>query len=57
MHWVGQPMKICELAKPFNEIMDCIENEMKNEASNQLALLQKLREQLPDLLFRDLSNF
>ena len=36
-------MKIYELAKPFNTIMDCIENDKKNEANNKLALVQKLR--------------
>jgi predicted transcriptional regulator len=40
----GRPMKIYELAKPINEIIDCIVNEKKNEATNQLALIQKLRE-------------
>ena len=40
----GRPIKIYELAKPFNEIMDCIENEKKNEANNKLALVQKLRQ-------------
>ena len=43
----GRPIKIYELAKPFNEIMDCIENEKKTEANNKLALVQKLREHLP----------
>jgi predicted transcriptional regulator len=42
----GRPIKIYELAKPFNEIMDCIENEKKNEANNKLALVQKVREHL-----------
>jgi predicted transcriptional regulator len=42
----GRPIKIYELAKPFNEIMDCIENEKKNEANNNLALVQKLRQHL-----------
>jgi predicted transcriptional regulator len=40
----GRPMKIYELVKPIPEIMDCIKNEKKNEASIQLALVQKLRE-------------
>jgi predicted transcriptional regulator len=40
----SRPIKIYELAKPFNEIMDCIENEKKNEVSSHLALVQKLRE-------------
>ena len=42
----GRPIKIYELAKPLNEIMDCIEIEKKNEANNKLALFQKLREHL-----------
>jgi predicted transcriptional regulator len=42
----GRPIKIYELAKPFNEIMDCIENEKKTEANNKLALVQKLRQHL-----------
>ena len=40
----GRPTKIYELAKPINEIMDCIENDRKKEVNNQLALVQKLRE-------------
>jgi predicted transcriptional regulator len=40
----GRPMKVYELAKPINEIMDCIEKEKKKEANNQLALLKKLRD-------------
>lgn len=40
----GRPMKIYELIKPIPDIMDCIKNEKKNEASIQLALVQKLRE-------------
>jgi predicted transcriptional regulator len=39
-------MKMYELANPIHEIMDCIENEKKNEASYHLALVQKLREHL-----------
>jgi len=42
----GRPMKIYTLAKSIDEIMNCIENEKKIEASNQLALVQKLREHL-----------
>jgi predicted transcriptional regulator len=40
----GRLIKIYELAKPYNEIMDSIENEKKNEVSSQLALVQKLQE-------------
>jgi predicted transcriptional regulator len=42
----GRPTKIYELAKPIHEIIDCIENEKKSEASIQLALVQKSREHL-----------
>jgi predicted transcriptional regulator len=41
-----RPIKIYELAKSIHEIMDCIENEKKNEANNQLALVRKLRDYL-----------
>jgi predicted transcriptional regulator len=40
----GRPVKIYELAKPINDIMDSIEKEKKQEAVTQLALVQKLRE-------------
>ena len=40
----GRPVKIYELAKPIAEIMDSIEKEKKKEATNQLAMIQKLRE-------------
>jgi predicted transcriptional regulator len=40
----GRPIKIYELAKPYDEIMDCIGNEKKNEVSSQIALVQKLQE-------------
>jgi predicted transcriptional regulator len=40
----GRPMKMYTLAKPITEILDYIENEMKIEVSNQLGLMQKLRE-------------
>jgi len=39
----GRPMKIYELAKSINEIIESIENEKKTEAKNQLALVKKLR--------------
>ena len=42
----GRPMIIFTLAKSIDEIMDCIGNEKKIEASNKLALVQKLREHL-----------
>jgi predicted transcriptional regulator len=40
----GRPIKIYTLVKPINEIMDCIENEKREEATTQLAMVQKLRE-------------
>jgi predicted transcriptional regulator len=40
----SRPKKIYELAKPFNEIMEIIGNEKKNEVSSQLVVVQKLRE-------------
>ena len=36
--------KSYELAKPFNEILEIIGNEKKNEVSSQLVVVQKLRE-------------
>ena len=40
----GRPVKIYELAKPITDIMDSIEKEKKKEATNQLAMIQKLRD-------------
>jgi predicted transcriptional regulator len=40
----GRPVKIYELSKSINEIMDSIEKEKKKEARNQLAMVQKLRD-------------
>ena len=42
----GRPIKIYELAKPFNEIMDCIEKDKIAEVNTKLALVQKVREHL-----------
>ncbi len=42
----GRPVKIYELAKPINAIMNSIEEEKKLEAKNQLALVKKLRNYL-----------
>ena len=39
----GRPVKIYRLAMPINEIMDSIETEKRNEAQNQLLLIQQLR--------------
>jgi predicted transcriptional regulator len=40
----GHPIKIYELAKPINEIMDRIEKESKDKANDQLKLVKKLRD-------------
>jgi len=42
----GRPIKIYKLAKPFDEIMDCIEKDKKTEINNKLALVQKVREHI-----------
>jgi predicted transcriptional regulator len=42
----GRPIKIYKLAKPFNEIMDCIGKDKVTEVNNTLALVQKVREHL-----------
>jgi predicted transcriptional regulator len=39
----GRPVKIYHLAMPIGEIMDIIETEKRNEAQNQLLLIQQLR--------------
>ena len=40
----GRPVKIYELSMPISKIMDCIENEKKDEARNQLALVKKMKD-------------
>ena len=40
----GRPVKIYELAKPITDIMDSIEKENKEKATNQLKLIKKLRD-------------
>ncbi len=40
----GRPIKIYELAKPIAEIMDSIEKEKRNQATNQLAMIKKLKD-------------
>lgn len=40
----GRPVKMYTLATSLNEILDSIENEKKIEVSDQLGLMQKLRE-------------
>ncbi len=40
----GRPVKIYRLSKPIHEIMDSIEQEKMKEASNQLKLIQHVRE-------------
>jgi predicted transcriptional regulator len=39
----GIPVKIYRLAMPIGEIMDIIETEKRNEAQNQIILIQQLR--------------
>ena len=53
-HWISardskgetksRPVKIYELSRPIEKIMDSIEKEKKKEAQNQLAMVQKLRD-------------
>lgn len=40
----GRPIKIYELANPIAEIMDSIEKEKRNQATNQLAMIKKLKD-------------
>jgi predicted transcriptional regulator len=42
----GRPVKIYTLAKPITDIMDSIEKENKEKATNQLKLIKKLRDYL-----------
>jgi predicted transcriptional regulator len=42
----GRPTKVYTLAKPFDEIINCIESEKKNETRNKIALFRKLRNYL-----------
>ncbi|MCK9593539.1 MAG: ArsR family transcriptional regulator [Methanoregula sp.] len=39
----GRSAKIYGLSRPFHEIIDCIEQEKKKEATDQIALVQKLQ--------------
>jgi len=39
----GRPVYVYDLAKPLHEIMDCIEREKRQEATERLAMIQKLR--------------
>jgi predicted transcriptional regulator len=39
----GRAATIYGLSRPFHEIIDCIEQEKKKEAINQIALVQKVR--------------
>ena len=43
----GRPVKIYELARPITDIMNSIETEKKKEATNQLAMIRKLRDYIP----------
>lgn len=40
----GRPVKIYRLSQPVGEIMDTIEKEKRAEATNQLNLIQQLRD-------------
>jgi len=40
----GRPVKIYELVKPVADIMNSIEKKKMKEATNQLAMIQKLRD-------------
>lgn len=40
----GRPVKIYRLSRPIGEIMDAIEKEKREEANNQLNLIQQLRD-------------
>lgn len=40
----GRPVKIYRLSRSIHEIMDSIEHEKKEEASNHLRLIQQVRE-------------
>jgi predicted transcriptional regulator len=56
-HWVenretkaenkGRPVKIYKLSQHIGEIMDSIEKEKRAEATNQLNLIQQLRDYIP----------
>jgi predicted transcriptional regulator len=39
----GRPVRVYRLSRPFHEIMDSLENQKKNEATSQSALIQKLQ--------------
>ncbi|MFA5347228.1 MAG: ArsR family transcriptional regulator [Methanoregula sp.] len=39
----GRAVKIYELSRPFHKIIDCIEKKKKEEATNQIILVQKLQ--------------
>jgi len=41
-----RPAKIYDLAKPIDEIINCIGSKTKNETQNKLALFKKIRDYL-----------
>ena len=43
----GRPVKIYKLSQPISQIMDGIEQEKRAEATNQLNLIQQLRDYIP----------
>jgi predicted transcriptional regulator len=40
----GRPVKVYELVKPTEEILEAIQSEKRDEVKNHLALLRKLRD-------------
>jgi len=42
----GRPMKVHESPKPIMVIIECVENEKRNNANNQFSICRKLREHL-----------
>ena len=40
----GRPVKIYRLSQPIGDIMDSIETEKREEANNQLTMIQQLRD-------------
>jgi predicted transcriptional regulator len=43
----GRPVKVYSLSKPIDKIMNAIEKDKKDQAKQQIARVQKLREFLP----------
>lgn len=43
----GRPVKVYSLSKPIDKIMNAIEKDKKEQAKQQIARVQKLREYIP----------